>query len=167
MTPRDFFTSSQSLKKKDPLWLSITCLQLGWWAIQMMFDFPSPPSPQKKHRVSPSLCIPNFWFETRVHSHWSGPCVERGVSFNKKVESTGSQREYPSDPWDCYIYLHENHKNQPNVRIYNIYHIWILWDTLFFPLDIQITCDISGIQKLGWKGMPGVIPPRDDMLRFS
>lgn len=37
-------------------------------------------------------------------------------------------------------------------------HIWILWDTLFFPLDIQITCEdrkclnpqthISGIQKL-------------------
>ena len=31
--------------------------------------------------------------------------------------------QYPEDPWDWYIYLHENHKNQPNVGKYTI-HGW-------------------------------------------
>ena len=29
----------------------------------------------------------------------------------------------PQDPWDCFIYLHENHKNQLNVGKYTI-HGW-------------------------------------------
>ena len=35
----------------------------------------------------------------------------------KMANSVVKLQTCPHHPWDCYIYLHENHKNQPNVNI--------------------------------------------------
>jgi len=46
-----------------------------------------------------------------------------------------NQVKMVKDPWDWYIYLHENHKNQPNVGNKYQSHGWIYGELVANPLD--------------------------------
>ena len=63
---------------------------------------------------------------------------------------------YPYHPWDWYIYLHENHKDWPNVGTYTspmdpmgLYHYnptmqFLIWDLFFCSLNSLRACKLGG-----------------------
>ena len=64
---------------------------------------------------------PAWWYHIKL-----GKVICKFWSFQEGF--AGFSTPFPmTDPWDWYIYLHENHKNQPNVAKYTIHGSYGFW----------------------------------------
>ena len=65
------------------------------------------------------------------HGWWSSRCTLYTENTNSWTPKSGWVHQFIPNPIGSmgrfYIYLHENHKNQPNVGKYIIHGSWILW----------------------------------------